>query len=123
MSLLIGSPVAGVLSQVPTWHLVHVCVFVRACVRACVCAHSVFLTSLVTQIPISCRVVGELQPWFGGLRCRGSYLGLLRFFLTVRGDLGGQFFNFPLKCFTISWLGGFVVVETFFSTPMFVMHA
>ena len=24
MSLLVGSPVAGVLSQVPTWHLVHV---------------------------------------------------------------------------------------------------
>ena len=38
------------------------------------------------------------------------YLGLLRFFLTVGGGLGGQIFNFPLEFSTTSWQGSFVVV-------------
>ena len=40
-----------------------------------------------------------------------TYLGLLRFFLTVGGGLGGQILNFPLECSTTSWQGSFVVVE------------
>ena len=47
-----------------------------------------------------------------------TYLGLLRFFLTVGGGLGGQILNFPLECSTTSWQGSFVVVEKLLSTPM-----
>ena len=47
-----------------------------------------------------------------------TYLGLLRFFLTVGGGLGGQIFNFPLECSAAFWQDGFVVVEKFFSTLM-----
>ena len=47
-----------------------------------------------------------------------TYLGLLRFFLTIGGVLGGQIFNFPLECSTTSWQGSFVVVEKLLCTPM-----
>ena len=47
-----------------------------------------------------------------------TYLGLLRFFLTVGGGLGGQILNFPLECSTTSWQGSFVVVEKFLSTSV-----
>ena len=46
------------------------------------------------------------------------YLGLLRFFLTVGGGLGGQIFYYPLEFSTTSWQGSFVVVEKLLSTPM-----
>ena len=42
-----------------------------------------------------------------------SYLGLLRFFLTVGSGLSGQIVNFPLKCSMTSWQGGFVIAEKF----------
>ena len=51
-------------------------------------------------------------------KSKSIYLGLLRFFQTIGGGLGGQIFNFPLECSMTSWQGSFVVVEKLLSTPM-----
>ena len=64
--------------------------------------------------------VGAYNFWDLDYYKTASCLCLLRFCLIIGGGLGGQIFNFPLKCSTTSLQGGFVVVEKLFSSLMFV---